>query len=110
MRDDDTIDDQCGLGGTTGRSDDTSSSVQVGVLRGAAATRSLRTRLGALVNPRRPARVAAATGLAACLGLAGVAGFQARSAEPAAPAGVEAALAERAQPDAASRDQQRTPI
>ncbi|TDC31952.1 hypothetical protein E1166_27285, partial [Micromonospora sp. KC213] len=114
MRDDDTIGDQCGPPGTAGRSDDISSSVRVGVLRGTAAsgtaaTLSLRTRLGALVNPRRPARVALAAGLACCLGLAGVVGLQARPDEPATPAGVEAAIAGRAQQDVASRDHDRTP-
>ncbi|TDC69788.1 peptidase M23, partial [Micromonospora sp. KC606] len=111
MRDDDTLDDHCGPDGATGRSDDIPSSERVGMVRGTAATRALRTRLGALVNPRRPAGVALAAGLASCLGLAGVAGFQTRLTEPAAPAGVEAALAERAQQEgAASRDQERAPI
>ncbi|MGB2569108.1 peptidase M23 [Micromonospora citrea] len=109
MRDDDTIDDQYAPEGTTGRSDDTPSSVQVGVLRGTAATRLLRTRLGALVNPRRPARVVLATGVVSCLGLATFAGFQAFPADPVTPVGAEAALAERAQPDPASRGHDRTP-
>ncbi|WP_328348618.1 peptidase M23 [Micromonospora sp. NBC_00421] len=111
MRDDDTIDDQGAPSGMTGRSDDTPSSVQVGVLR---EPRFLRTRLGGLVNPlyRRPAgtRVAIAAGVLCCLGATAVAGVQALPADRAGDrVGTEAALAERAQ-QAASRGEVRTPV
>ncbi|MEH0824617.1 MULTISPECIES: peptidase M23 [unclassified Micromonospora] len=112
MRDDDTIDDQYAHEGPTGRSDDTPSSVQVGVLRVPAATPTLRTRLGALVNPliRRPSRVALASGVVSCLALAALAGAQALPAERLDPVAAQPALAERAQEDAASRDHGRTPV
>ncbi|MFF5173107.1 peptidase M23 [Micromonospora sp. NPDC000089] len=112
MRDDDTNYDQHAPEGTTGRSDDTPSSDQVGVLGSAVATRSLRTRLGGMVNPltRAPRRVALATGVVSCLGVAAFAGAQSLPSGPAEPVGAQAALAERAQLDAASRGQQRTPV
>ncbi|MFI9640603.1 peptidase M23 [Micromonospora sp. NPDC051925] len=108
MRDDDTIDDQGAPRGTTGRSDDTPSSVQVGALR---APRSLRTRLGGLTNPlhRRPTgtRVALAAGVLCCLGVTAVAGVQDLPTDRADRVGTEAALAERGQ-QAASRGEVRT--
>ncbi|MEV0807979.1 peptidase M23 [Micromonospora sp. NPDC050200] len=112
MRDDDTIDDQYAHEGTPGRSDDTPSSVQVGVLRDTAATRSLRTRLGALVNPlaRSRGRVALATGVVSCLGVAAFAGVQALPADRLDPVAAQPVLAERAQEGAASRGEARTPV
>ncbi|MEU7617556.1 peptidase M23 [Micromonospora rifamycinica] len=110
MRDDDTIDDQSAPSGMTGRSDDTPSSVQVGVL---GEPRSPRTRLGGLLNPlrRRPAgtRVAIAAGVLCCLGAVAVTGVAALPDERAEDrAGTEAALAERGR-QAASRGEARTP-
>ncbi|WP_346535116.1 peptidase M23 [Micromonospora sp. DPT] len=112
MRDDDTIDDQYAHEGPTGRSDDTPSSVQVGVSRGTEAVPSLRTRLGSLINPltRRPSRVALASGLACCLGVAAFAGVQALPADRLDPVAAQPALTERAQEGAASRGQARPPV
>ncbi|MEU1602647.1 peptidase M23 [Micromonospora matsumotoense] len=113
MRDDDTIDDQGAPRGMTSRSDDTPSSVQVGVLGEPRTRRSLRTRLGGLVNLRRRpvrTRVALAAGVLCCLGATAVAGAQALPEEPTADrAGAEAALAERSR-QAASRAEIRTPV
>ncbi|MEH0983547.1 peptidase M23 [Micromonospora sp. CPCC 205556] len=113
MRDDDTLDDQYSPEDTTGRSDDTPSSDQVGVLRDTAATPSLRTRLGALVNARSGGpsriRVALATGVACCLGVAAFAGVQVLPAERVEPVAAQPALAERAQENPASRSHDRTP-
>ncbi|NYF58272.1 peptidase M23 [Micromonospora purpureochromogenes] len=112
MRDDDTIGDQYAHEAPTGRSDDTPSSVQVGVLRGTEAAPSLRTRLGALINPltRRPSRVALASGVVCCLGVAAFAGVQALPADRLDPVAAQPALTERAQEGAASRGQARTPV
>ncbi|MEU1885806.1 peptidase M23 [Micromonospora rifamycinica] len=110
MRHDDTIDDQSAPSGMTGRSDDTPSSVQVGVLR---EPRSSRTRRGGLRNllHRRPAgtRVAIATGVLCCLGAVAATGVAALPDERADDrSGTEAALAERGR-QAASRGEVRTP-
>ncbi|MGK5445611.1 peptidase M23 [Micromonospora sp. URMC 105] len=112
MRDDDTNDDQYAHEGPTGRSDDTPSSVQVGVLPEPAAAPTLRTRLGALVNPliSRPRRVALASGVVSCLAVAALAGAQAVPADRLDPVAAQPALAERANEDAASRDHGRTPV
>ncbi|MCI4065297.1 peptidase M23 [Micromonospora sp. R77] len=111
MRDDGTLDDQRGLGGSADRSDDTQSTE-----RSATASRlfplgSLRTRLGGLANPlaARPGRtkVAAATGLVCCLGLVGFAqvGDAAVGGPPTADQRAE--LAQRAAPEVASRGEAR---
>ncbi|MGC5019652.1 peptidase M23 [Micromonospora sp. DT47] len=112
MRDDGTIDDQPAPEGTTGRSDDITSSVQVGVFGETVATPSLRTRLGGLANPliRGPRRVALAAGVVSCLGVAAFAGVQSLPADRLDPVDARPALAERAQEDPASRSMDRPPI
>ncbi|MFI2648328.1 peptidase M23 [Micromonospora fulviviridis] len=109
MRDDGTLDDQYGTGGSADRSDDTPSTVQSTASPDASTPRgSLRTRFDALMNPLavRPGRtkMAVATGAVCCLGLVG--GFSQIGARPAgdtpSPA-ASAEIAQRADIDAASR-------
>ncbi|MEU9742288.1 peptidase M23 [Micromonospora chersina] len=110
MRDDGTLDDQYGLGGSADRSDDTPSTVQSTISLEASTPRgSLRTRFNALLNPlaARPGRtkMAVATGAVCCLGLVG--GFSqigARAAGDTPNPAVPAEAAQRAAVDAASRD------
>ncbi|GAA4564254.1 hypothetical protein GCM10023176_09920 [Micromonospora coerulea] len=112
MRDDGTLDDQYGLGGSADRSDDTPSTERSTSLPEPPASRlsilgSLRTRLGGLANPLAPrpgrTRLAVATGAVCCLGLVGFsqvgAGAVGGDRTPAQPAEV----AQRSTPDAASR-------
>ncbi|WP_446219664.1 peptidase M23 [Micromonospora sp. IBHARD004] len=116
MRDDGTLDDQYGLGGSADRSDDTPSTDRSTSLTEPSAPRlstlgSLRTRLGGFTNPlaARPGRtrLAVATGAVCCLGLVGVAqvgaGAIGGTETPAQPVEV----AQRATPDAASRGSER---
>ncbi|SCL24242.1 hypothetical protein GA0070624_2884 [Micromonospora rhizosphaerae] len=125
MRNDGTLDDHDGLGGSADRSDDTHSTDRSTTPLERLASRFdlaarldfLRTRFGGLTNPLtdRPgrARVAVATGAVCCLGLVGLAqvgaGAAGDSEAPAQP--VEAAqpvqAAPRATEDAASRDADR---
>lgn len=110
MRDDGTLDDQYGLGGSADRSDDTPSTVQSTISPEASTPRgSLRTRFNALLNPlaARPGRtkMAVATGAVCCLGLVG--GFSqigARAAGDTPSPALSAEAAQRAAVDAASRD------
>ncbi|MFG1951527.1 peptidase M23 [Micromonospora sp. NPDC048830] len=127
MRDDGTLDDQHGPGGTTGRSDVTPSPERPASTTASAPPRrpwsSLaglsRTRFGSLRNlllPGRPgsgparARVALATGVVCCLGLAAFAQARGEAVQPATRAGSTADAAERAGGDAASRSLPRTPV
>ncbi|MBM0225134.1 MULTISPECIES: peptidase M23 [Micromonospora] len=116
MRDDGTLDDQCGLGGSADRSDDSSSTVRSTSPCEPSTSRLpglgfLRTRLRGFANPLAPrpgrTRLAVATGAVCCLGLVGVtqvgAGAVGGTKAPAQPAEV----AERATPDAASRGSDR---
>ncbi|MEU2664258.1 peptidase M23 [Micromonospora sp. NPDC007220] len=101
MRDDRTFDDQIAPGDPVGRSNDTPSYVRSTALRAAGAYAHLLTR-----GPAR-ARIALATGVLCCLGLTAVAqGAGDDSADPA-PAAAPSALAERAEPDPASRKVER---
>ncbi|MEU2615340.1 peptidase M23 [Micromonospora sp. NPDC007271] len=116
MRDDGTLDDQYGLGGSADRSDDISSTVRsAGSAEPTIPRRfslgSLRTRLGGLANllanplaaqPGR-SRMAVASGALCCLGLIGVSQVATGAADdPATPASAQE-VAERATADAASR-------
>ncbi|MEW2375123.1 peptidase M23 [Micromonospora sp. NPDC047812] len=97
MRDDPTLDDQTAPGDPVDRSNDTPSYVRSAGLRAAGTYAHLLTR-----GPAR-ARIALATGVLCCLGLTAVAqGARDGSADPA-PAAAPSALAERAEPDPASR-------
>ncbi|MGC1210628.1 MAG: peptidase M23 [Micromonospora sp.] len=121
MRDDGTLDDQYGLGGSADRSDDTPSTERLTGLPERTAPRffslgSLRTRFGALTNPvpARPGRtrMAVTAGALCCLGLVGFAqvgaGAVGGSETPAkAEVAQSAEVAQRATADAASRGEAR---
>ncbi|MFC4144956.1 peptidase M23 [Micromonospora mangrovi] len=110
MRDDGTLDDQHGLGGSADRSDDTHSTEQPATASRLLDLGSLRTRLGDLSNPfaARPGRtrMAAATGLVCCLGLMGFAQVRADAGDSPVP-DQRAEIAQRAEPQVASRGEQR---
>ncbi|MEU9506187.1 peptidase M23 [Micromonospora sp. NPDC048170] len=103
MRDDRTLDPEGTPGDLIDRSDDTPSPDRPTILRSVGAYAQLLTR-----GPAR-ARIALATGVVFCLALTAAAqGARGGSADPA-PAAVPSALAERAEPDPASRDAERAP-
>ncbi|WP_326564280.1 peptidase M23 [Micromonospora peucetia] len=105
MRDDRTLDRQITPGDPIDRSDDTHSYDRPTSLRSAGAYAQLLTR-----GPAR-ARIALATGVLCCLGLAAVAQVAREDGTPdAVPAAAPSALAERAEPDPASRDSERVPV
>ncbi|MEV4463970.1 peptidase M23 [Micromonospora echinofusca] len=104
MPDDRTLDDQLTPSEPIDRSDDTPSYDRSTSLRAATAYARLLTR-----GPAR-ARIALATGVLCCLGLTAVAqGARDGSADPA-PAAAPSALAERAEPDPASRSLERVAV
>ncbi|KKJ94959.1 hypothetical protein [Micromonospora sp. HK10] len=115
MRDDGTLDDQYGLGGSADRSDDTPSTVRSTGSEDPTPRRSLGTRLGGLANPlaARPGRtrLAVATGAVCCLGVLGFSqvGVGVPGGSPRPALSVDAEAADRATADAASRSMQRTP-
>ncbi|MFE9691741.1 peptidase M23 [Micromonospora sp. NPDC005806] len=110
MRDDGTLDDQYGLGGSADRSDDTHSTVRSTSSAEPTPRPSLRTRLGGLANPlaARPGRtkLAVATGAVCCLGLVGFSQVTAPLGGSPSPAPSQE-LAQRADVDAASRSMER---
>ncbi|MEU6078510.1 peptidase M23 [Micromonospora sp. NPDC047074] len=103
MPDDRTLDQQSAPGDPVDRSDDTPSSGRF------AAVRSATTYARLLAPGPARARIALAAGVLCCLGLTAVAqGAGNGSADPV-PAAAPSALAERAEPDPASRDAERVP-
>ncbi|MGR6318461.1 peptidase M23 [Micromonospora soli] len=110
MRDDGTLDDQYGLGGSADRSDDTPSTVRPTDSVEPASRPSLRTRLGGLANPlaARPGRtkLAVATGAVCCLGLVGFSQVTGPIGGSPGPAPAQE-LAQRSAVDAASRSMER---
>ncbi|MEH0972575.1 peptidase M23 [Micromonospora sp. CPCC 205546] len=107
MRDDRTLDDQIAPGDPSDRSDDIPSSDRPATPRAAGAYAHLLAR-----GPAR-ARIALAAGVLCCLGLTAVA-QDARDGSPAAapavPVAAPSALAERAEPEAASRNSARVAV
>ncbi|MER5334764.1 peptidase M23 [Micromonospora sp. NPDC002717] len=104
MRDDRTLDNQITPGDPIDRSDDTPSRDRPAGLRSVGAYARM-----LLPAPAR-ARVALAAGVLCCLGLTAVAqGARDDSAADPAPVAAPSALAERAEPDAASRSLERAP-
>ena len=125
MRDDDSLDDQYGLGDPADRSDDSPSTERLTTLPDRTAPRlfslgSLRTRFGGLINPvpARPGRtrMGVTAGALCCLGLVGFtqvgAGVVGASDAPAkrAEAAQTAQVDQRATADAASRGEARQPV
>ncbi|WP_406045965.1 peptidase M23 [Micromonospora sp. NBC_00898] len=118
MRNDGTLDDQCGLGGSADRSDDTPSTDRSTSLTEPSAPRLsalgfLRTRLGGFANPLAPrpgrTRLAVATGAVCCLGLVGFTQVGADAVGGTKAPAQPAELAQRATPDVASRGIDRQP-
>jgi len=111
MRDDGTLDDQYGLGGSADRSDDIHSTVQSAGSKEPNPRRLslefLRTRLGDLANPlaARPGRtkLAVAAGAVCCLGLIGVGQLGAGATNGSSALVPTQEVAQRAAADAASR-------
>ncbi|MGK5675405.1 peptidase M23 [Micromonospora sp. URMC 106] len=103
MRDDRTLDHQITPGDPIDRSDDTPSHDRSAGIRSAGAYARM-----LLPGPVR-ARVALATGVLCCLGLAAVAQGARDDSADAAPVAAPSVLAERAEPDPASRNLERHP-
>ncbi|MEU7865048.1 hypothetical protein, partial [Nonomuraea sp. NPDC049141] len=104
MPDDRTLDDQLTPSEPIDRSDDTPSCDRSTSLRAAAAYARLLTR-----GPAR-ARIVLATGVLCCLGLTAVAQGARDGSADATPAAAPSALAERAEPDPASRGLERVAV
>lgn len=111
MRDDGTLDDQYGLGGSADRSDDTPSTVRSTSTADPTPRRFPGTRLGGLANPLTAragrTRLAVATGAVCCLGVLGFSqvGAGVTGSSPSPAPSVEAA--DRVAADAASRSMRR---